>query len=181
MKIYTGKGDEGQTSLFRGGRVSKDSQRIIAYGSIDELNSYIGWVRAHGLPDEQDRLLERVQNDLFAIGFDLATSAESVDAGEDNMRLPENGERFLEEAIDKMERELPKLKRFIIPGGSPPAVALHVVRSVCRRAEREVTALARTEKVSPQTMKYMNRLSDLFFVMARYMNKQVGLPDIQLK
>ena len=179
MKIYTKTGDAGETSLFCGGRVSKDSQRVTAYGSVDELNSNIGWVRAHGLPDEQDKLLYQVQNDLFRIGSDLATPAEAVEPGAEVTRLPEGAELFMEGAIDRMTAELPELKNFIVPGGSPPAVALHVTRSVCRRAEREVIRLTHQETVSPKVLKYLNRLSDMLFVMARYMNKVVGLPDIK--
>jgi len=179
MKIYTKTGDAGETSLFRGGRIPKDSQRVTAYGTVDELNSNIGWVRAHGLPDEQDKLLYQVQNDLFRIGSDLATPTETVEAGSEVTRLPEGAELFMEAAIDRMTAELPELKNFIVPGGSPPAVALHVTRSVCRRAEREVIRLSHDETVSPQVLKYLNRLSDMLFVMARYMNKVVGLPDIK--
>jgi len=179
MKIYTKTGDAGETSLFRGGRVPKDSQRVTAYGTVDELNCHIGWVRAHGLPDFPDEKLHRVQNDLFRIGSDLATPVEAVEEGDQVTRLPEDSELFMEEAIDRMEGELQELKNFIVPGGSPPAVALHVTRSICRRAEREVIKLAHKETVSRHILKYLNRLSDMLFVMARYMNKTVGLPDIK--
>ncbi len=178
MKIYTKTGDTGQTSLFRGGRVDKDSRRVTAYGTIDELNCHIGWIRAHGLPDKPDKLLHRVQNDLFQIGAELATSTEAVKDENSITRLPEDAERFMEEAIDEMEAELTPLKELIIPGGCPPAVALHVTRAICRRAERVVVALSHDETVSTETLKYLNRLSDMLFVMARYMNKSVGLPDM---
>ena len=181
MKIYTRTGDSGQTSLYHGGRVDKDSQRVTAYGSVDELNSHIGWLRAHGLPDDQDKALYRVQNDLFRIGSDLATPEEAVSDEGNISRLPDDAELFMEEAIDKMDEELEPLNHFIIPGGTPPAVALHVNRSICRRAEREVIRLSHDEPVNPNIIKYLNRLSDLLFVMARFMNKQLGLPDIKWK
>jgi len=178
MKIYTKTGDTGQTSLFRGGRIDKDSRRVNAYGTIDELNCHIGWIRAHGLPDEPDKLLHRVQNDLFLIGAELATSAEAVKDKDSITRLPDDAELFMEEAIDEMETELTPLKELIIPGGTPPAVALHVTRAICRRAEREVVALSHDESVNPEILKYLNRLSDMLFVMARFMNKSMGLPDM---
>ncbi|MDP8241256.1 MAG: cob(I)yrinic acid a,c-diamide adenosyltransferase [Candidatus Hatepunaea meridiana] len=178
MKIYTKAGDSGKTSLYTGGKVDKDSKRINAYGTIDELNSFFGWVRAHGLPEDQDKLLHKVQNDLFKIGSDLAASEDKAGKGRKIIRLSENAERFLEDAIDKMDTELPPLRDFIIPGGVPPAVALHVVRSICRRAERDIVALAKSESVNPQVLKYINRLSDMLFVMARYMNMKMGLADV---
>lgn len=175
MKIYTRRGDNGQTSLFSGERIGKDSQRVKTYGAVDELNSVVGWVRAHGLPEPQDRLLHRIQNDLFTIGSDLATTE---DADQKITRLADNAELFMEEAIDKMEEELSPLKDFILPGGTPPAVALHVMRTVCRRTEREAVTLAGEGYVNPSVLKYLNRLSDLLFVMARFMNKTIGVPDI---
>ena len=179
MKIYTKTGDDGTTGLYQGGRIGKDSLRVTAYGTVDELNSHIGWLRAHRLPDDQDKALFKVQHDLFRIGTDLSTPVEAVKEGDQVLRLAESSELFMEKAIDEMERQLQPLKEFILPGGCPPAVALHVCRSVCRRAERETISLSHTEEINPSILKYLNRLSDLMFVMARFMNKQVGLPDIK--
>ncbi|NQU04862.1 MAG: cob(I)yrinic acid a,c-diamide adenosyltransferase [Calditrichaeota bacterium] len=178
MKIYTRSGDDGQTSLFGGDRIGKDSVRVSAYGAVDELNSIIGWVRAHGLPEAQDKTLHQVQNDLFRIGSDLAKPENNNKDGAPT-RLDEGSEVFMEGAIDKMEKELTPLTYFILPGGSPPAVALHVMRTVCRRAEREIVGLAKNETVNPAIIKYLNRLSDLCFVMARFMNKTIGCPDLK--
>ncbi|MCF7811745.1 cob(I)yrinic acid a,c-diamide adenosyltransferase [bacterium] len=179
MKIYTRGGDEGKTSLFGGKRVGKDSQRVTAYGTVDELNSNIGWLRAHGLPKAQDELLHRIQNDLLIIGSNLATPEIKDGVSGKGVQLSEGSETFMEEAIDAMEKELEPLTHFILPGGSPPAVALHVCRTVCRRAEREVVKLARDSAVNPAILKYLNRLSDLCFVMARFMNKTIGCGDLR--
>ena len=178
MKIYTKTGDQGQTSLYRGGRIHKDHQRLNACGTVDELNSHIGWVRSQGLPDWVDKFLDRVQNDLFIIGADIATPLEKVD--DDNpsvMRLESNSELFMEEAIDQMDEELPPLKQFILPGGSAPSSALHIARAVCRRSERETVALNRTVAVNPSVVIYLNRLSDLLFTTARYLNRISGMGD----
>jgi cob(I)alamin adenosyltransferase len=179
MKIYTRGGDEGKTSLFGGERVGKDSQRVTAYGTVDELNSNIGWLRAHGLPKAQDELLHRIQNDLLIIGSNLATPETANTEVNKGVQLSDGSEVFMESAIDAMEKELTPLTHFILPGGSPPAVALHVCRTVCRRAEREVVKLARDSAVNPAIIKYLNRLSDFCFVMARFMNKTIGCPDLK--
>lgn len=179
MKIYTKTGDKGETSLFRGGRVPKYSARVNAYGTVDELNGHIGWVRSLGLPADVDGILHRVQNHLFCIGSDLATPQSAVKEGDKVIRLPENSELFMEEAIDRMETELQPLTNFILPEGSSPAAALHIARSVCRRAERLVVELAREEPVSDHVLKYLNRLSDMLFVMARYVNHVAGSEDVK--
>ena len=177
MKIYTKRGDGGETSLFRDGRVSKDSIRVEAYGTVDELNSIIGWVRSANTNTATDKLLAKIQNDLFIIGSDLASPQDSVKKGDQVLRLGKNAQLFLEEAIDEMESDLTPLKHFILPGGTPAASCVHVARAVCRRAERRIVALAQSEEVNPAITIYMNRLSDFLFVTARYMNKLANVPD----
>ncbi len=173
MKIYTRRGDGGETDLRLGVRTGKDHPRVEACGAVDELNSCLGWARSQGLDPDNDRLLARIQGDLFVIGADLAT------AGEDDRdrRLPADAAQFMEAAIDRMDAQLAPLKRFILPGGSPSAAALHVARAVCRRAERAVVALRRSETVDHAITAYLNRLSDLLFVMARDQNRLAGRPD----
>lgn len=189
MKIYTKSGDRGETSLFRGGRVGKDSIRVSAYGTVDELNSWVGCVRSQGPCKFVDDLLERIQHDLFLIGADLATPQSAGKESKSVMRLPEDSELFMEEAIDKMEEELTPLRNFILPGGSKLSAALHFARTIARRAERLIIAVIHSEEgeentgkaVSPPILKYINRLSDLLFVMARYENKVSGTSDIEWK
>ena len=181
MKIYTKKGDRGTTYLFRGGKVSKDSLRVEAFGDVDELNSVLGWVRTTGIEADVDDVLDRIQNDLFRIGADLATPAEKVSEGDYVLRLETKAHVFLEEAIDSFDAKLPPLKDFILPGGSGPAAALHVARTVCRRAERSTVALKNREEVNPQALIYLNRLSDLLFVFARYENKTAGTDETTWK
>lgn len=179
MKIYTKTGDDGTTALARGGRVKKNSARVTAYGSIDELNSHIGWVRAQGFTYWPEEILRQIQNDLFIIGSDLASPPEETKPDDKHIvRLESGAEEVLEEFIDVMEQELEPLKQFILPGGSMQASALHVARSVCRRAERDILTLAELETVSTVIVKYVNRLSDLLFVMARHINHQMGMPDV---
>lgn len=189
MKIYTKSGDKGETSLFRGGRVRKDSLRVNSYGEIDELNSWIGWVRAQGPCQDVDVVLSRIQNDLFVVGSDLATPYGEDEENSRIIRLPDGAEVFMEEAIDKMEAQLEPLKNFILPGGSEMSAALHFARTIARRAERSIVAIlnsgntvnTKEEKVNPAILKYINRLSDLLFVMARYENKIAGTSDIEWK
>ncbi len=179
VKIYTKTGDDGTTSLARGGRVLKNSARVTAYGSVDELNSHIGWVRAQGFTYWPEEILRQIQNDLFIIGSDLASPPEETKQVDKNIvRMEPGEEEVLEEFIDVMEQELDPLTQFILPGGSLHAAALHVARSVCRRAERDILTLAESETVSPTIIKYINRLSDLLFVMARHTNKQMGVADV---
>ena len=176
MKIYTRTGDLGDTSLFGGTRVAKDDARIEAYGTIDELSSFLGVARAANVPDEVDAQLERVQRDLFEIGAHLASPGTSRFTGVDPQHITE-----LEGAIDAMERELTPLTNFILPGGTLPASQLHVARTVCRRAERRVVALRDASPATQSTIAYLNRLSDYLFVAARFSNKRANIADVPWK
>ncbi|MBM3328431.1 MAG: cob(I)yrinic acid a,c-diamide adenosyltransferase [Calditrichaeota bacterium] len=180
MKIYTRTGDAGTTALYRGGRVSKSSKRIEACGTVDELNSSIGLARTGGLPNAVNAILKKVQNDLFVIGADLATPSSAVKPGDQVARLDNGAERFLEEAIDRLEKNLEPIRAFILPGGSPGAAALHLARSICRRAERAVVSLTRgrSVEVNPAILIYLNRLSDFLFVAARFVNLKSGVEDV---
>lgn len=171
MKIYTKKGDSGDTSLFGGKRVSKSAQRIKAYGTVDEVNSFVGLAASYDLSQKGTTFLRKVQELLFILGADLATppsSATRID------RIGEEDIAFLEHAIDEMEEELKTLKNFILPGGSQPGAILHVARTVCRRAERAAVACQEGDNISDECIKFLNRLSDFFFVSARYENKNSG-------
>ncbi len=178
MKIYTKKGDKGETSLFRGGRISKASLRVRAYGTVDELNSFIGFARSQKLSDKIDEALDKAQHDLFVIGSDLSTGFEKESASKTELRLPKDSQAFLENAIDEMETELEPLKNFILPGGTQTASALHIARTICRRAERECVELAQSENINPHIIIYLNRLSDFLFDAARYENKIAGKRDV---
>jgi cob(I)alamin adenosyltransferase len=168
MKIYTKTGDQGDTSLFGGQRVPKDALRIEAYGTVDELNSLLGIVRADNTDRGIDDILSSIQDRLFEVGADLATPR-SLDR--DSIRRFEPHDAGpLEQLIDDLESHLEQLKSFIIPGGSPVAARLHFARTVCRRAERAVVRLSRNEDIGEGTIIYLNRLSDLLFVLARYAN-----------
>ena len=164
MKIYTRTGDHGQTSLFGGARVAKHDARIEAYGTVDELNSFLGAVPG---------IDETIQADLFEIGAHLASPGTSRFPGVDPSRI-----EHLEQAIDAMERELKPLTTFILPGGSPAAAQFHIARTVCRRAERRVTALEDESPATLSTIAYLNRLSDYLFVAARYANLRAAVPDV---
>ena len=168
MKIYTRTGDSGETSLFGGTRVAKNDLRIEAYGTVDELNSFIGVARASWPSSPMDSQLQKVQGDLFDIGAYLAAPDSDRFKSVAQSRIDE-----LEKEIDRMEAELAPLKNFILPGGSPAASHLHVARTVCRRAERIVVALGN----SSTTLAYLNRLADYLFVAARYANKRHGVAD----
>ena len=177
MKIYTRTGDSGDTGLFGGPRVRKDHARIEAYGTIDELNALLGMVRSQELTPELSTLLETFQNDLFTLGAELATP----DPGQHAMpRVTEDDVARLEKQIDHFEALLPPLKQFILPSGSSAGTTLHVARAVCRRAERRVVTLQEidTEVVSTAILVYLNRLSDLLFVLARFANQQAGEPEV---
>jgi cob(I)alamin adenosyltransferase len=177
MKIYTRTGDTGETSLFSGGRVSKTHLRVEAYGTVDELNSLLGLARAHRPHPQTDQWLEQVQNQLFHLGADLATP---LDAKADwVVRMDAETVNWLETTIDQITSELPELKRFILPGGSLAAAQIHVARTVCRRAERLVVALQEHESLGEHVLTYLNRLSDFLFVLARWENKQAGIPEDQ--
>ncbi len=174
MKIYTKTGDAGETGLFGGGRVPKDDPRVQAYGDVDELNAAIGLATAlEPMSYDRDRL-EAIQRDLFTIGAELATSDPTKLK---TPRIDETRIRSLEQGIDDHETNLPPLKNFILPGGFPKAAAFHLARTTCRRAERAVVALAREQSVNPEIIKYLNRLSDLLFVLARAVNKFGGRGD----
>jgi cob(I)alamin adenosyltransferase len=178
MKIYTKTGDAGDTGLFGGGRVPKSHPRVEAYGDVDELNATIGVVRATGSDDEIDALLLRVQQDLFAIGALLATPDREKmrthleKANIDGARVAE-----LERAIDAADAELEPLRSFILPGGSPKAAALHVARTVCRRAERRIVDITDEMEIPALVVIYLNRLSDVLFTLARLANKRASTPE----
>lgn len=179
MKIYTKTGDRGETGLFGGRRVGKDSLRIEAYGTIDELNSFIG-LALTGLESEvvaED--LELIQNRLFTVGSDLATP---LDHGNDSFRVPRTEENFvkdLEKRIDHYSNQVDELRNFILPGGSTGAARLHVCRTVCRRAERLVVHLSREEEINQNIVIFLNRLSDFLFMAARLENRVSGHDDVK--
>lgn len=176
-RVYTRTGDEGTTSLGGGSRVDKDSPRIAAYGTVDELNSQIGLALASGVDDRIAPALSSIQNDLFHLGSDLCTP-EREKAGRPVPGIEDRHVTALESLMDRLSEKLLPLENFVLPGGSPGAAQLHVARTVCRRAERLVIALARQEPIGPHTVRYLNRLSDALFVMARYENKRRGVPDV---
>lgn len=180
MRIYTRTGDGGETGLFGGRRVSKDSLRVEAYGSIDELNAVIGVVRALKCGREVDAALEGIQRDLFTLGADLATPLDAE--GADKIpRIRDEDAARLEREIDSVQEKLPELTSFILPGGSPAGAHLHFARSVCRRAERRVISLSRVERINTPIIPYLNRLSDLLFVLARHANKISGEGEVLWK
>ena len=174
-RIYTRTGDKGETGLFGGGRVSKDSTRVEAYGSIDELNSVLGVVRSFLADKEFDSILCRVQDDLFVAGADLAT----VKKDQEMSRITAERVLELERTIDRYERELPPLNSFILPSGSIVGSALHFARAVARRSERQIVRLARSEGINDQMIPYINRLSDLLFVLARVANRRDGKSEVE--
>ena len=175
-KIYTRKGDKGETSLSGGQQVPKDSLRVRAYGTVDELNASLGAALAHGVSERLAALLPAIQNELFHLGSDLSFLEEDKAEYE----LPQIEARHitrLENLIDELLEEVGPLQNFILPGGTVAAAELHVARTVCRRAEREVVALARSEGIGDGVLPYLNRLSDALFVMARYENHVAGVPE----
>jgi cob(I)alamin adenosyltransferase len=176
-KVYTRKGDDGSTRLGGGQKVPKDSLRIEAYGTVDELNSHIGAALAAGLHETLTEALRPIQNELFHLGSDLCILEED----KTRFLVPRIEQRHvdaLEQLMDRLSEELEPLENFVLPGGTPGAALLHVARTVCRRAERLVVALGRQEAVGAFTVKYLNRLSDALFVMSRYENRQRGIPDV---
>jgi cob(I)alamin adenosyltransferase len=179
MKIYTRTGDEGDTGLFGGGRVAKDHPRVAAYGDVDELNSAVGVARATQPVQLFDALLETVQRDLFSIGGQLATpDPEKVAKALEKAELSEERVAEFERLMDEADGELPPLKAFVLPAGTPKAAALHLARTVCRRAERSVVHLARQDPVPGLFVVYLNRLSDLLFTLARLANHRDGMGDV---
>jgi cob(I)alamin adenosyltransferase len=178
VKIYTKTGDDGSTGLFGGQRVGKDDRRVAAYGEVDELNALVG--RARTMAEARSplqALLQKVQRDLFVLGAQLADPTAKVASRRAKAGLDAAGARRLEQAIDRGEAKLPALKSFILPGGSPLAAELHLCRAVCRRAERAIVALHHAEPIDPRILAYVNRLSDLFFVLARAANQAAGRAD----
>ena len=176
-KIYTRTGDAGQTSLFDGTRVSKADPRVDAYGEVDELNAWLGLSRAQALDRDLDGALVSIQKDLFALGARLADPASKIAARVTKAALSDGDVVRLEMLIDTLEEELPPLTRFILAGGSEAGAALHVARAVCRRAERRMMLL----DPAPDgiLIRYINRLSDLLFVMARAANRRAGIPEVE--
>ena len=181
MKIYTKTGDRGETGLFGGERVSKNSLRIEAYGTIDELNSFVGLAIIEVSDKSVKDLLQKIQNWLFSIGADLATPDNEKTKKLKVFRTPEEYYLYIEKEIDKYEGKLDELRNFILPGGTKGAALLHICRTITRRAERMVVALNSTVKIGNNIIIFLNRLSDLFFVLARFDNAVTGTPDIEWK
>ena len=180
MKIYTRTGDKGQTSLLGGTRVAKDDLRIEAYGTVDELNSHLGMLRDLAAPNH-GALLIKIQNTLFAIGSRLASGSEEEAA---KFKVPAVGEddiSELEAAMDTMDAELEPMRNFILPGGHPAVSQAHICRTVCRRAERRVVQLSGEAQLSEVIVRYLNRLSDLLFMMARHLGHIHGVADVPWK
>ena len=179
MKIYTKTGDSGDTGLFGGGRVQKDDPRVEAYGDVDELNAVIGLARAMEPMPRIDEILVPMQRDLFSIGALLATpDRDKMEKHLSKASIDDRRITGLEQAIDDCEAELEPLKAFIIPGGSRKGAVLHVARTVCRRAERRVVSLQRDEEIPPLVVIYLNRLSDLLFMLARVANVRAGAGEV---
>ena len=179
MKIYTRRGDQGETDLIGAGRVPKDHPRVDAYGAVDELNAALGVAAALSAHADLRALVETVQRALFTLGAYLATPEERHRAPA-GIRAPDAlAVTELEARIDTFEGELRPLERFVLPGGTPAAAAFHVARTVCRRAERCTVSLDRLERLEPTAVGYLNRLSDLLFVLARVENRRAGVPDVE--
>jgi cob(I)alamin adenosyltransferase len=184
-RVYTKAGDGGQTALVGGRKVSKADARVESYGEVDELNATIGWARASlsSLPKDPaqklDAIFERVQNELFNLGSILATKPE--DLRPTQPRIEERHITKLEEDLDELNDTLPELTSFVLPGGGPAGAALHLCRTVCRRAERRVVALSQQEEVHPEAIRYLNRLSDALFVFARWAAVQGNVPEVLWK
>jgi cob(I)alamin adenosyltransferase len=174
-RIYTRTGDKGETGLVGGVRIPKDSLRVQAYGDIDELNSVLGLVRASSKDEEIDSLLQGLQRDLFTVGADLASNMKSRDVP----RIKKDMIVALERSIDLLQEKLPPLKTFVLPGGGETGALLHFARSVARRAERCIVALSKTETLNDNLVPYINRLSDLLFVMARLANHREGRKEVE--
>lgn len=168
-RIYTKTGDAGETGLGDGQRVPKDDPRVTAYGTVDELNAVLGLLAAHA-PDAEPDLLLKIRNDLFDVGADLCVPQSDGEQPGQRLRVTPAQAELLERAIDRLNDPLQPLTSFILPGGTPAAAWCHLARTVCRRAERDVVALSHTSKVNPQVIIYLNRLSDLLFVLGRVLN-----------
>jgi cob(I)alamin adenosyltransferase len=178
VKIYTRTGDSGETGLFDGTRVAKSDPRVAAYGDVDELGAWLGSVRAINLDDDLRAMLEQIQRDLFAIGARLADPAHRIATRVKKAVVGPDDIARLEGWIDSLESGLPPLRRFILAGGSPQGAALHVARAICRRAERGMVGLG-ADAYEPELLTYVNRLSDLLFVMARSANQRAGAPELE--
>lgn len=178
MKIYTRKGDRGQTALFGGNRVGKDDVRVRAYGDIDECNAAIGLARAVGTDEEIEHALARLQHELFNLGAEIATPPDASKAAREKTTLIDSATiARLEAEIDRFTEELPELKQFILPGGGISSATIHYARTVSRRAERSLATLHAVEPVRDEAQAFMNRLSDLLFTLARLANHRAGLPE----
>ena len=177
-RIYTRTGDDGTTALFGGERVGKGNPRIDAYGTVDETNSIVGLARAHldGEPGEEtlDPVLGTLQEELFVLGADLATPMDATPVVE---RIEEEHVTAVEDRIDRFDADLPSLERFILPGGTPVGASLHSARTACRRAERHIVEASTSTPINEQSIVYLNRLSDLFFVLARWANRKAGVQE----
>jgi cob(I)alamin adenosyltransferase len=178
LKIYTKTGDRGETSLFDGTRVSKTDPRVAAYGDVDELQAALGVCAAQDVGPELSELIVTIQRDLFALGARLADPSHRIAARVSKIVVDEASVTRLEAWIDRLEDTLPPLRHFILSGGSPAGAALHLARTVCRRAERAVLALG-ADAVEPTVLVYLNRLSDLLFVMARAVNYRAGVSETE--
>ena len=177
MKIYTRTGDAGETSLFDGTRVGKDDPRVDAYGDVDEAGAWLGLARASGLDPALGDEVVRIQRDLFALGAQLADPADKIASRVTKAVVGDADVERLEQLIDRLEAELPPLRRFVLAGGTPAGAALHLARTVCRRAERRIVSLA--PPVDAVLLRYVNRLSDLLFVMARAANHRGGVAEAE--
>ena len=177
MKLYTRTGDAGDTSLFDGTRVRKNDARVDAYGEVDELNACLGLVRSSLGDRDLDDEIASIQRDLFAVGAELADPTDKIAARVTKASITEADVARLEQLIDRLEQELEPLRRFILAGGSPPGAAIHVARAVCRRAERRIVSLR--PPADATVVRYVNRLSDLLFVVARVVNKRAGVPEVE--
>jgi cob(I)alamin adenosyltransferase len=178
VKIYTKTGDAGETGLFDGTRVLKSDRRVEAYGDVDELNAWLGIVRAAKVDAEIDGMLDRLQRDLFALGARLADPAHKIASRVEKAGIGDDDVERLEKWIDTLEATLPPLRRFILAGGTPAGASLHVARTVCRRAERAIVSLG-SDAYDAEVLTYVNRLSDLLFVMARAVNHRAGTPELE--
>ena len=184
MKIYTKTGDDGTTGLFGGTRVSKHHIRINSYGTVDELNSWVGMLRDQGLEKHDDAVLLKIQNHLFTMGAMLATDPEKakLKSGKERLNIPllhEKDVQMLEDEIDAMNKKLPPMTHFILPGGHPTVSTCHIARTVCRRAERMTSLLHEHEAVEEHVLSYINRLSDYLFVLARKLSTQLNVDEIK--
>lgn len=180
MKIYTKKGDTGKTRLFNNECVSKDSLRVEAYGAVDELNAVIGLVRSHGVGKKMDKILLDLQKNLFVLGADLASPLD-YNYGRKINRIKKTDTKKIEKIIDEIDAKLPKLNSFIIPVGLVTSATLQVARTVCRRAERFAVKLDSQEKINKEIIIYLNRLSDLLFVLARTINFENNIQEVKVK